>query len=55
MNDGEGSARDYVRIVPDKNEGARTQVKSSVGLTDKIRPLGVMLGAHLPTNADETV
>ena len=34
----------YVRIVQDMYEGARTQVKSSVGLTDKI-PVGI--GLHL--------
>ena len=37
----------YVRTVQDMYEGARTRVKSSVGLTDKI-PVGV--GLHQGTS-----
>ena len=38
-----GVHRKYVRIVQDMYEGARSRVKSSVGLTDKIP---VSVGLH---------
>ena len=42
-----GVPEKYVMIVQDMYEGARTRVKSSVGLTDKI-PVGV--GLHQPAS-----
>ena len=42
-----GVPEKYVMIVQDMYEGARTQVKCSVGITDKI-PVGVGLHQDLP-------
>ena len=42
MHEGEGVPEKYVMIVQDMYVGARTRVKNSVGLTDKI-PVGVGL------------
>ena len=49
MHEGEGVPEKYVMIVQDLHEGARTRVKSSVGLTDMI-PVGV--GLHQGSSLD---